>query len=315
MGNDKKVDIQFKDKVAVITGAGNGLGRSYALFLASRGARIVVNDIGVSLDGKGYSDEPARRVVAEIQSLGGDAVPNMDNAADKNGAKALIDSAIEAFGDVHILICNAGFLRDRSFAKMPLEDFEAVVNVHLMGTVYPTRIAFPMMKENGFGRIVMTTSTAGLFGNFGQTNYAAAKMGILGFMNALKLEGIKSNILINTVAPLAATRLADSSGIFPEDVDPLVRPDWVAALVAYLCSEKCERTGQVISAGGGHYAGVQILESPGISLRSDTQATPEEIAQRFDEICDMRDAKTYASAIEEGQALLASFGRCNQGRM
>jgi len=293
------MDIRFDNKVAIITGAGAGLGRSYGLFLASRGAKVVLNDLGTSGDGIGRSETQAQLVADEIKAVGGKAVANFDSVAEVEGAQRIVDDALKHFGTVDILINNAGILRDKTFLRMPLEDFELVLRVHLLGTVYVTRAAFPVMKEKSYGRIVMTTSVAGLFGNFGQTNYSAAKLGIVGFMNSLKLEGEKYNIFINTVAPLAATRLAGPSGIFREELVPLLKPELVAPLVAYLCSEQCRTTGDIICAGGGYYAKVQVVEGRGIRLSLEQEITPEMIAEKYSEISKMERAVGFRSTKDE----------------
>ena len=293
------MQILFHDKVAIITGAGSGLGRSYALFLSSRGAKVVVNDLGVSGDGTGQSEAPAQMVVDEIKARGGEGVANSDSVAEVEGAQRIVGDALKHFGTADILINNAGVLRDKSFLKMPLEDFELVLKVHLLGSVYVTRAAFPVMKEKAYGRIVMTTSVAGLFGNFGQTNYSTAKMGVVGLMNSLKLEGEKYNILINTVAPLASTRLAEKTGVFPEEILPLLKPELVTPLVAYLCSEQCQTSGDIISAGGGYYARVQVVEGPGVRFAPEQEITPERIARQYAEITNMKGGVSFRSAKDE----------------
>ncbi len=293
------MDIDFKDKVAVITGAGAGLGRSHALYLAARGAKVVVNDLGGTWDGKGESQLPAQQVVEEIRATGGRAVANFDSVADPESAKRIIGTALDAYGTVDILICNAGILRVKTFPKMPIEDFELIINVHLMGTVYPTKFAFPIMRKNGYGRIVFTSSAAGLFGVWGSTNYAAAKMGIIGFMNALKLEGQEHNVMINTIAPLASTRLAELTDVFPDEVMSTLRPELVTAMVAYLCSEQCRKTGDILVAGGGYYTKAQMLEGAGVRLNPDEDITAETIAEHFARITDMTEAKGYFSATDE----------------
>lgn len=291
------MNIRFDNRVAIITGAGIGLGRSYCLYLASRGARVVVNDIGGAMDGSGHSETPAQHVVDEIKSLGGEAIANYNDISTDIGARDVVKAAVDAFGTVDILINSAGILRDKSFAKMGLEDFEKVLNVHLLGTVYMTKAVYPIMMEKNYGRIVNTTSAAGLYGNFGQSNYGAAKMGIVGFMNTLKQEGKKYNILVNTVAPIAATRMGE--GIYPEAVLSLLKPELVAALVAYLSSENCSVTGEIISAGGGYYAKVQVVESRGVRFKPNDPVTPEMIAERFSEITNMDEAVHFDSAMEE----------------
>ena len=304
------MNIDFKNKVAVITGAGAGLGRSHALYLAARGAKVVVNDLGGTWDGKGDSPLPARQVVEEIRAAGGRAEANFDSVADPESAKRIIDTALDAYGTVDILICNAGILRVKTFSKMPIEDFELIIKVHLMGTVYPTKFAFPIMCENGYGRIVFTTSGAGLFGVWGSTNYAAAKMGIIGFMNALKLEGQRHNVLVNAIAPLASTRLAAMTSVLPDEIMPNLRPELVSAMVSYLCSEQCRTTGDILTAGGGYYSKVQIFEGAGVHLNPAEEITAETIAEQFARISDMTEAKGYFSATDE---LENSFGPVLRG--
>lgn len=299
------MQIFFDDQVAIITGSGSGLGRSYALFLSSRGAKVVVNDIARTGRDFSRSEAAAQMVVEEIKARGGEAVASFDSVAEIEGAQRIVNDAIKHFGTVDILINNAGILRDKSFLNMPLEDFELVLKVHLLGSVYVTRAALPVMKEMGYGRIVMTTSIAGLFGNFGQTNYSAAKMGIVGFMNSLKLEVKKYNILVNTVAPLAATELAEQAGVFPEKILPLLKTELVAPLVAYLCSENCQFSGDVISAGGGYYAKAQMVEGPGIRFNPEEEITPERISQSYSRINNMKGAISFRNTEDE---LMAALG-------
>ncbi len=289
--------IRFDGRVAIVTGAGNGLGKSYALFLTARGARVVVNDIGGSTDGTGQSTTPAQVVVDEIRAKGGEAVANFDSVTEPEGAENIVKTALDNFGTVDILINNAGVLRDKTFLKMPLQDFEVVLKVHLFGTIYVTKAAFPIMAEKKYGRIVLATSAAGLFGNFGQTNYSTAKLGIIGFMNSLKLEGEKYNIRVNTVAPLAASRLA--AGIFPESLIPSLSPELVTPLVAYLCSEGCKASGDIISAGGGFFAKAQMVESQGIRFEPGAEITPELVADRYGDITSMEGAIPFPKAMDE----------------
>jgi NAD(P)-dependent dehydrogenase (short-subunit alcohol dehydrogenase family) len=295
------MDIRFDNKAAIVTGAGIGLGRSYALLLASRGGRVVVNDMGGSVDGSGHSEAPAQKVVDEIRAQGGEAVADYNDISSIQGAGNVVKACCDAYGTVDILINSAGILRDKSFAKMEMADFEKVISVHLLGTVYMTKAVYPIMMEKSYGRIVNTTSAAGLYGNFGQSNYGAAKMGIVGFMNALKQEGAKHNILVNTVAPIAATRMGE--GVYPEAVLSALKPELVAAMVAYLSSEECSLSGEIISAGGGYYAKVQVVESKGVRFKPNDSVTPELIAGRLPDITDMEGAVHFGSAIEEVMAM------------
>ena len=226
-------DIRFDGKVAIVTGAGGGLGRQHALELARRGAKVVVNELGASVDGSGWSSEAAAAVVAEIKAAGGAAIANGSSVTDDAGVERMVKEAMDAWDRVDILIANAGVLRDKSFAKMEMADFEFVLSVHLMGTVKPAKAVWETMKAQNYGRIVVTTSSSGLYGNFGQTNYGAAKLGIVGFMNTLKLEGQKNNIHVNAIAPVAATRMTQNlmppeinARLAPEAVTPILAPSW-----------------------------------------------------------------------------------------
>ncbi len=286
--------IRYDNRVAVVTGAGSGLGRSHALFLASRGAKVVVNDLGGAVDGSGASTSAGEKVVAEIKAAGGEAVANADSVATPEGAANIIQCAIDNYGQVDILINNAGNLRDKSFAKLQPEDFDAVVDVHLSGSAYCTLAAWPHMKDAGYGRIVMTTSSAGLFGNFGQGNYAAAKMGVFGLMNALKHEGRKFNININTLAPMALTRMTED--IMSDKIKPLVKPEFVTPIVAWFCAEENTTSGDVVEAGAGYYAKVQIVEGAGVVLGGGEIPTPELIQENYDKITDMSEAAPFDSA-------------------
>jgi NAD(P)-dependent dehydrogenase (short-subunit alcohol dehydrogenase family) len=240
--------IDFQDRVAIVTGAGGGLGKSYATLLASRGAAVVVNDLGGTVHGEGKSVETADTVVAEIEAAGGTAVAEHSSVADPAGGEAIVQRAIDSFGRVDILINNAGILRDRTLAKMEWDDLDAVLDVHLKGSFYVTQPAFVQMKEQQYGRIIVTSSASGMFGNFGQTNYGAAKAGVFGLMNVLKLEGAKYGITVNAICPIAQTRMtAEILGEMAEKADPAS----VAPAVAYLVSEECELSGDVWSIGAG----------------------------------------------------------------
>lgn len=297
--------IRFDNRVAIVTGAGHGLGRSYALALAVRGAKVVVNDIGAAVDGSGGSQTPAEAVIAEIAAAGGEAVANYDSVADRAGAANIVRTAVDAFGTVDILINNAGIVRDKSFHKMDLDDYEFVMQVHLLGSVYVTHAAFPIMREKDYGRILMVTSSAGLYGNFGQSNYGAAKMGIVGLMNTLKVESSRNNIVINTLAPLAATRIAEPSGIFNEYDPELVTPDAVTAMVTYLVSEDCTDSGNIIAATAGYYSKVHIVESAGIHVDPSAPITPEQLGDQWGQITELRDPKPYFDAVEHLRAVMA----------
>jgi NAD(P)-dependent dehydrogenase (short-subunit alcohol dehydrogenase family)/acyl dehydratase/putative sterol carrier protein len=291
-------EIRFDGRVAIVTGAGAGLGRTYALELAKRGARVVVNDLGGARDGSGAgSANPADRVVEEIKALGGEAVASFDSVSTPEGGEAIVKRALQDFGRVDILINNAGILRDRTFLKMDPPDWEAVKAVHLDGAFYVTRSAFRHMKENKYGRIIMTTSAAGLYGNFGQTNYSAAKMGLVGLMNTLKLEGEKYDVKVNTVAPIAATRLTED--ILPPDLFENLKPEFVAPLVLYLCSEQCPVSGAVYNAGRGYFNRAAVVSGPGVMLSDgSTVPTPETVAGRLPDILRMEGAREFYNATE-----------------
>jgi len=289
--------IRFDGRAAVVTGAGGGLGRAYALELARRGAKVVVNDFGGSRDGSGSgSSSAADRVVREIQDLGGEAVASYDSVATPEGGEGIIKTAVDAFGRVDILINNAGILRDKSFAKMGLEDWRVVMDVHLNGAYYVTQAAFRVMRDQGYGRIVMTTSAAGLYGNFGQTNYSTAKMGLVGLMNTLKIEGGKYNIKVNTVAPIAATRLTED--VLPPDLFQKMKPDYVASIVVYFCSEACEETGVIMNAGAGFASRAAILTGPGTPLGDGKNPPkPEDIRDNWGKINRMEGAGLLSDAM------------------
>ncbi len=270
------MDIRLDDQVAIITGAGQGLGRAHAHALAARGARVVVNDLAGA---DGVSDN-AEAVAAEIQAKGGEAIANGANVSDFTQVENMVRQAIDAWGRVDILINNAGILRDKSFLKMSMEDFRRVIDVHLIGSANCTKAVWELMREQGYGRIVFTSSSSGLYGNFGQTNYGAAKMAMVGMMNTLHLEGAKYNIRVNCLAPVAGTAMTD--GLLPEPVFKLLAPEYVSQGVVFLASEQApSRT--VLAAGGGSFAVYKGLETEGINLLPD-QVDADVIAQRWDEI-------------------------------
>ena len=253
-------EIGFEGKVAIVTGAGGGLGREHALLLASRGAQLVINDLGGAVDGSGASAGPAQQVVEEITAAGGVAVADANSVASAEGGEAMVRTALEAFGRVDIVINNAGILRDKSFANMTDELWDTVLAVHLRGAMCVTRAAWPHLREQAYGRIVCTSSSAGIFGNFGQTNYGAAKMGLVGFTRALAQEGAKYNIKANAIAPVAKTRMTED--ILGPLVDKL-DPGLVSPLVAWLVSEDCPATGEIFSVGGGRVARIFVAEGRG----------------------------------------------------
>ncbi len=282
-------DSDFTDKVVVITGAGGGLGRSHALEFAKRGAKVVVNDLGGSVDGTGASDS-AKQVVQEIEAMGGTAIANGDSVADKEGAKRIIQDAVDAFGTVHILVNNAGILRDRTLKKMDMADFDLVMQVHMNGSAYVTKAAWDIMYEQRYGRIVLTSSGSGIYGNFGQSNYGAAKMAMLGFMNVLVLEGRNRNIRVNCLAPGAATRMIASipgRDIDPDNPDPENHPRLVSPAVLFMCQEEAP-SGVVINAARGNYSRAQIFVNEGVKLGVD--ATYEDLAAVGERLLDMTGA-------------------------
>lgn len=272
--------IRYDGKVAIVTGAGQGLGRCHAIELAKRGAKVVVNDLGSTKDGTGGSSEAARAVVAEIEAAGGEAIANGANVAKEGEVEAMVQQTMDQWGRIDILVNNAGILRDKSFSKGSMEDFRLVVDVHLMGTVYCTKAVWDIMKAQEYGRIVVTTSSSGLYGNFGQTNYGAAKMGVVGLMNTLVQEGAKYNIRVNALAPTAGTRMTE--GLMPEKAFELLTPETVTPAVLYLVSEDAP-THTILAAGAGSFAVSRIVESEGMWLSPEEQS-PEGIAAHWDAI-------------------------------
>ncbi len=284
-------DVRYDGRVAIVTGAGAGLGRVYALDLAARGAKVVVNDLGGPRDGSGEGTlAPADKVVEEIKAAGGEAVPNYDNVATVEGGENITKTALDAYGKVDILINNAGILRDKSFIKMEPENWDAVLNVHLRGAYCVTRPAFKVMKENAYGRIIMTTSASGLYGNFGQTNYSSAKAGLVGLMNSLKAEGAKYNINVNTIAPVAASRLTED--ILPPEAFDKLKPEYVSPMTLYLVSEECKETGSIYNAAMGVFNKAAILTGPGAKIvQGDEIPTIEQVRDNWDRINNMDGAK------------------------
>lgn len=272
-------DISFEDRTVIVTGAGNGLGKAYAIELGNRGAKVVVNDLGGSVDGSGSGSTPADEVVNEIIANGGEAVANYDSVATKDGGEAIVQTAIDNFGTVDAVINNAGILRDKSFAKLSEEELSLVIDVHLKGAFFVSQPAFKVMKEKNYGRIVNVASPSGLFGNFGQSNYGAAKMGIVGLTNVLAIEGAKNNIKVNVIAPTAYTRMTEA--LLPDDVGELFRPELVSPMVIYLASEACEPSHEIYGVAAGRFARIGIITHNGYV---NTSATAEDVANNIEEI-------------------------------
>jgi NAD(P)-dependent dehydrogenase (short-subunit alcohol dehydrogenase family) len=296
-------DISFDGRVAVVTGAGGGLGRTYALELARRGAAVVVNDLGGSVEGKGGDHTAAQKVVDEIKAAGGDAAPNFDSVSTPEGGAAIVQTAIDTFGKVDIVINNAGFLRDKSFLKLTWDDLDAIIDVHLKAAFYVSQPAFANMKENGYGRFVFTASNA-TFGNFGQTNYSAAKMGLVGLSNTIAVEGARAGILSNVIMPVAKTRMTEE--LLGEFANYLA-PELVTPMVTYLCSEACTTTHGAYSAAGGRYAAVKWTLGEGWFAGQGNTPTAEEIQAHLDQINDMSGAIVPQSTTDEIMALAGKF--------
>ena len=292
--------VEFKDRVAIVTGAGGGLGRSHALALAARGVKVVVNDLGGSVDGTGGGSTMADNVVAEIIAAGGEAIANGANVTIESEVQAMVDEAIAKWGHVDILVNNAGILRDKSFSKMTLADWDLVVAVHLRGSATCTKAVWNHMKERGYGRIVMTTSSSGMYGNFGQTNYGAAKAGLSGFMRTLCLEGAKYDIRINTLSPTARSRMTEN--LMPEDILEKLTVESVSAGLVYLvCDDAPNR--MILCAGAGGYSETKVVETQGINLAEGDQ-TAENVAKHIDKIRSMDGAEEYTNGGQQGAKFL-----------
>lgn len=292
------MSIRFDNRVAIVTGAGGGLGRGYALELARRGAKVVVNDLGGSRDGTGHSDA-ALKVVEEIEMMGGEAMANGGSVTDYAQMVEMVAKAKERFGSVHVLINNAGVLRDKSFAKMDPEDFKFVVDVHLNGSANCTKAVWDTMRDQNYGRILMTASSTGLFGNFGQANYGAAKLGLAGLTKTLYLEGAKYNVRVNTIAPVAGTRMTED--IFPEAAFALFNPESVAPAALYLVSEDSP-TNAIVGAGAGVFHASYVTMTKGVRLQGD-ELTPEGIAAHWDAITDRSGEIVPQSGGEQAQVI------------
>ncbi len=292
-------DLRFDGKVAIVTGAGGGLGRQHALELARRGAKVVINDLGGSVDGSGGSSEAAGKVVEEIKAFGGEAIANGSSVTDDAGVAHMIQQTMDQWGRIDIIVANAGILRDKSFSKMEIKDFDAVMAVHVMGTVKPVKAAWEIMKAQNYGRIVVTTSSTGLYGNFGQANYGAAKLGLIGFMNTLKIEGQKNNIHVNAICPVAATRMTEN--LMPPAILEKLKPEYVTPGVIYLVSEEAP-TGVILTAGAGVFSVAQIYETDGIYL-GEGGLSAEEVRDNWSKISDPTGAQAYAQGGEQAQKM------------
>lgn len=287
---------EFEGKVVVITGAGGGLGKAHALEFASRGARVVVNDLGGSGDGVGSSDA-ADAVVEEIKAAGGEAIANKASVSSKEGAQSIIDDAVSAYGTVDILVNNAGILRDKSFKNMDMADWDIVIDVHLNGSGYVTRAAWPIMYEKNYGRIVFTSSTSGVFGNFGQANYGAAKMGMLGMMNVLAIEGLSKNIRVNCLAPAAETRLIGTipgRDVDPDNPDPMRHPKLVTPVVLLMCAEDAP-SGQTFHAGNGRFSRSATFVNKALEFGADV--TYEDLLEKKEQLIDMSGSREMSGLI------------------
>ncbi len=290
-------EIRYDGRVAIVTGAGAGIGRRYALDLASRGASVVVNDLGCDRHGEGCLESAADHVVDEIISNGGKAIAVYGDVSDSSTGKNLVETALNKFGSADILISNAGIIRDRTFLKTSEGDWDWIINVHLKGAFLVTQPVFNSMRERGYGRIIFTTSGAGLYGNFGQANYAAAKMGLVGLMNVLELEGSKYNIKINTIAPLATTRM--TAELFQGKIAEIMKPSHVTALGLYLVSEECNETGHIYNAAGGWYSRTEVMCCPGKIIGDGIkQVTPENIRDNFSIINSLEGGRPLGSLQE-----------------
>jgi NAD(P)-dependent dehydrogenase (short-subunit alcohol dehydrogenase family) len=288
-------DIRFDGKVAIVTGAGGGLGRSHALELARRGAKVVVNDLGGSLDGSGGGSEAAHKVVDEIKAAGGEAVANGSSVTDDAGVALMVRQGLDLGGRIDILVANAGILRDKSFSKLEIADFGLLLDVHLMGTIKPAKAVWDLMRDQNYGRIVVTTSATGLYGNFGQANYGAAKLGVIGLMNTLRLEGQKDNVHVNAITPVAGTRM--TANILPPEALEKLKPEFVSSGVVYLASEEAPN-GVILTAGGGAFSVARIFETEGVYL-GDGGVSAEEVRDNWAAIADPAGQQAYAMGGEQ----------------
>ncbi len=299
--------ISFEGQVAVVTGAGAGLGRAYAIDLAKRGAKVVVNDLGGDPHGQGENRAPAQKVVDEIKELGGEAVPNYDDVSSYEGGFNIVKTAIDNFGRLDIVICNAGILRDVAFHNMSEDDWDKVFAVHIKGSFTVLRAAWPVFRQQSYGRVILTTSSSGIYGQFGQANYGAAKTAMLGLMNVLKQEGAKYNVTVNTIAPVAGTRL--TATVMPQEMVERLKPEFVVPAVTYMVSKECTDSGLIIEAGAGNFNRAAIVKGPGIQPGMDEVKDAEWVQANWDKICSLegavpmwRTGQTLADYLAEKQA-------------
>ena len=292
--------MSFEGRVAIVTGAGNGLGRSHALELARRGAKVVVNDLGGARDGSGASSEAAQEVVALIEEMGGEALAHGANVAKFDEVQDMVKQTMDKWGRVDILINNAGILRDKSFAKMDLADIQLVMDVHVMGSVNCTKAVWDIMREQNYGRIVMTTSSSGMYGNFGQTNYGAAKMAVLGFMNTLVLEGAKNDIRVNALAPTAGTRMTED--LMPPEILNMLKPEAVTAGALTLCHDDAPNR-FILCAGAGGYASTRLFETDGVFI-GEADQSPESVLAQWDGVCDTANQSELESGAKQSEKFL-----------
>ncbi|MEP3333335.1 SDR family NAD(P)-dependent oxidoreductase [Sedimentitalea sp.] len=296
--------IRFDDRVAIVTGAGVGLGRSHALGLAARGAKVVVNDLGAATDGSGTSSNAALSVVEEIKAAGGQAMAHGADVSDPEGVDDMVKQAMATWGRIDIVVNNAGILRDKTFGKLSLDDFRKVVDVHLMGSATVSHACWPIMREQGYGRIVLTSSGSGLYGNFGQSNYGAAKAAMMGLMNVLHIEGARDNIRVNVLAPTAATRMTEA--LIPADALALMAPETITPGLLYLVSEDAPSR-VMLGAGAGSFAQTRVYETQGITLTG--EITPEDVAERFADVTDPEGQEELANAFEQTKKYVANASK------
>ncbi len=295
-------NLAFNDRVAIVTGAGNGLGRSHALLLAARGAKVIVNDLGGTATGGGKSSAAADKVVEEIKAAGGEAVANYDSVED--GDK-IVQAALDTWKRIDIVVNNAGILRDTSFTKMVQEDWDLIYRVHVLGAYRVTKAAWDRMREAKFGRVIFTASAAGIYGNFGQANYAMAKLGLVGFSNTLALEGRKNNVFCNTIAPIAGSRLTET--VLPKEITDALKPEYVSALVAYLAHESCEENGGLFEVGGGLMAKLRWERTEGKLFKLGKALTPEQVQKAWPAITDFTKATHPTDITSSMQPILGNL--------